>query len=182
MKTIHATNKKIKTPLKWVPLTVTYHLNLPPLKSILNKHSSILAVSERLSQAVNPLVAYHCRPNLRNLLVWATSKLWQPSYKGNSQRHQTWCKTCHHIKMVDTFNSSTTGRTYTVKATAIKTQNVVYVMEGKHCKKQYMGETKNALHVQINGHQSIKHQQLEKPVAKHFYSNGHSLEIFLFSY
>ena len=39
-------------------------------------------------------------------------------------------------------------------------------------KKQYVGETENALHIRMNGHRSdIKHRRLEKPVAK-----GHSLE------
>ena len=41
----------------------------------------------------------------------------------------------------------------------------------------YVGETKNALHIQMNGYLSdIKHWYVEKPVAGHFNSNGHSLE------
>ena len=36
--------KKIKTTLERVPLIVTYHPNLPPLKTVLNKHSSIITV------------------------------------------------------------------------------------------------------------------------------------------
>ena len=49
-----------KTPLDQVPLIVTYHLGLPPLKSIRNKHLPILNISLRLSRAVKdlPLVAY----------------------------------------------------------------------------------------------------------------------------
>ena len=53
---------KDKTPLERVPLIVTYHPGLPPLKSILNKHLPILNVSHHLSSAVKdpPLVAYRC--------------------------------------------------------------------------------------------------------------------------
>ena len=84
------------------------------------------------------------------------------------------------MKMVETFSSSTTRKSYKVKAMAnCKTSNAVYVIECKRCGKQYVGETENALHIHVrmNGHRSdIKHQRLEKPVAQHFNSNDHSLE------
>ena len=58
-----------------------------------------------------------------------------------------------------------------------KTANVVYVIECTKCKKQYVGETENALHIRMNGHRSdIEHRRLEKPVANHFNSEGHSLK------
>ena len=58
-----------------------------------------------------------------------------------------------------------------------KMANVVYVIESLKCKKQCVGETKNALHIRMNGHQSdIKHRRLKKLVANHFNSEGHSLE------
>ena len=43
--------------------------------------------------------------------------------------------------------------------------------------KQYVGEMENALHVRMNDHQlDIMQQRLEKPVAGHFNSEGHSLQ------
>ena len=60
-------SKRSKTPLARVPLIVTYHPGLPPLRSILDIHSSIFSVSERLKQVVekNPLpVAYRCQSKL----------------------------------------------------------------------------------------------------------------------
>ena len=40
----------------------------------------------------------------------------------------------------------------------------------------YVGKTENALHIQMNDNRSdIKHQRLEKLVAAHFNSEGHSL-------
>ena len=54
---------------------------------------------------------------------------------------------------------------------------MVYVIECIKCNKQYVGETENALHIRMNGHRSdIKHRRLEKPVAAHFNSEGHSLQ------
>ena len=144
-------------------MIVTYHPGLPPLKSILDEHSSILNVSEKLRQLAGrnpPLVAYRRLPNIRTLLVRARfAQKQQLSYKENSRCQQVRCKTCRHIQPLKTFKSSVTGNTYPIKATAnCKTANVVYVIECRKCKKQYVGETENALHIQMNGHRSdIKH-------------------------
>ena len=54
-------SKRTKTPLERIPLIVTYHPGLLPLRSILDAHSFILNVSEKLRElAVRnpPLVAY----------------------------------------------------------------------------------------------------------------------------
>ena len=53
--------------LERVPLIVTYHPGLPPLRSILNKDYSILNGSEKLRELVvknPPFVAYRRLPNL----------------------------------------------------------------------------------------------------------------------
>ena len=93
---------------------------------------------------------------------------------------QVRCKTCRHIQLIITFKGSVTGKTYPIKATVnCKTANVVYVIECTKCNEQYVGETENTLHIRMNGHRSgIKHLRLEKPVASHFNSEGHSLENF----
>ena len=62
-----------------------------------------------------------------------------------------------HIKVVDTFKSSVTGRTYRMKAMAdYRTTNMVYmcVIECAKCKMPYVRETENAVHIQMDGHQS----------------------------
>ena len=54
-------SKRTKTALERVPLIVTYHPDLPPFRSILEKHSSIIRVSKRLKQFAEKillLVAY----------------------------------------------------------------------------------------------------------------------------
>ena len=129
-----------------------------------------------------PFVTYRRPPNFKNVLGSATFKPRLPSCKDNSQCKQPCCRTCHHIKMMETFKSSVTGKMYKIKATVnCKTSNVVYVIQCNCCSKQYVGETENALHVRMNGHWSdinhpscINHPRLEKPVAQHFNCNGHS--------
>ena len=85
---------------------------------------------------------------------------------------------CRHIKTINNFKSPVTGKVHRVKASAdCKTSNVIYVIECNKCAIQYVGETENALHIRMNGHRSdIKNRRLEKPVAKHFNSVGHSLD------
>ena len=72
---------------------------------------------------------------------------------------------------------SSTGHIHQVRATATcKTRNVIYLIECKCCRLQYVGETKNPLHVRLNGHRNdIKHHNIEKPVAAHFCSPNHTL-------
>ena len=109
--------KQNKTPLDRIPLVVTYHPGLPPLKNILEKHLPILRVSNRLSTAVKnlPLVAYRRPPNLKSLLVRAAFRKPLSSYRGNSRCGQSRCKTCQHIKTVDKFKSSSPGRNIGLK-------------------------------------------------------------------
>ena len=58
-----------------------------------------------------------------------------------------------------------------------KMANVVHVIEYLKCKKQYVGEIENVIHIQMNGHRSdIKHRHLDKPVANKFNFENHSLE------
>ena len=58
-----------------------------------------------------------------------------------------------------------------------KMKNLVYLIECRRCKKQYVGETENALHIRLNGHRSdIRHNRAEKPVGAHFNLPEHSIE------
>ena len=52
-----------------------------------------------------------------------------------------------------------------------------YLIDCRKCRKQYVGEIQNPLHIRLNGHcNDITHKRTEKPVASHFNSPGHSLD------
>ena len=76
------------------------------------------------------------------------------------------------------FSSAVTGEKFRARVTAnCKTSNIVYLIECRKCKKQYVGETENPLHLRINGHRSDYYCQLsDKPVAEHFNITGHSFD------
>ena len=177
LQTLKASNRKT---LERVPMVVTYHPDLPSLNKILRKHLPILHVSEKMRKAVPhpPLVSYRRPRNLNDLLVRALLKSPQQLHKGTHQCNRPRCKTCMHIRTETKFGSTVTGETFLAKVTATcKTANVIYLMECRKCKKQYVGETENPLHLRINGHRSDFHRKLpDKPVAVHFNSPGHSFE------
>ena len=154
---------------------------LPPLKSILDKHSSILNVSKKWRQLAvkdHTLVAYQHPPILRTPLVQAQfAQKQQLSYKGNCCCLQVHCKTCQNIQPIKTFKGSVIGKTLLIKAPAnSKMANVVYVIECLTSKKTVCWKTENVVDIRMNGHRSdIKHQCLDTPVANDFNFEGHSL-------
>ena len=162
-----------------IPLVVTYHPNLPPLHKILRKHLPILHLSDRMKKAVSnpPLVANRRPRNLNDLVVRASLKPPQ-QYRGNYQCGRPRCKTCKHIKTGNNFTSTARDETFFARVTATcKSANIVYLIECLKCKKQYVGETENALHLRMNGHRSDYYRKLaDKPVAAHFNEPCHSFE------
>ena len=163
-----------------VPLVVTYHPQLPCLGKILREHLPTLHVSETMKKAVPnpPLVANRRPKNLRDLLVRAEMKPPQQLYEGNSACRRPRCKSCIHIKTGSAFESATTGEKFQARVTAnCRTKNIVYLIECRKCRKQYIGETENPLHLRMNGHRSDYYRKLaDKPVAEHFNAIGHSFE------
>ena len=98
---------------------------------------------------------------------------------GNRPCNTKGCVTCRHIKTTDTFQSTVTKRSYKVRTSATcKTKGTVYLIQCKRCRKQYVGMTKNALHIRLTGHRyDIRNMKTQKSaVAKHFNLRGHSMK------
>ena len=57
--------------------------------------------------------------------------------------------------------STVTGEKFYAKVTAdCKTSNIVYLTECWICRKQYVGEMENLLHIRMNDHCSDYHRKL----------------------
>ena len=157
---------------------VTY---LPNLTALTKNNFPVLHASSSLKKAIpkRPLIAYRRPKNLRDLLVKAKLKPagLQPA-GGSSPCGTRRCLTCSHIQTGIAFRSATMNQAFNVQATATcKTRNVIYLIDCRKCRKQYVGETQNPLHIHLNGHRNdIAHKRTEKPVASHFNSPGHSLD------
>ena len=86
------------------------------------------------------------------------------------------CETCNQAVPSKTFNSSVTGKEYHIRSKiSCNTLNLIYLVTCKKCGIQYVGMTKNRLRTRINGHRYDIRNKLDKPVARHFNSDGHSL-------
>ena len=87
------------------------------------------------------------------------------------------CKTCPILVINDTFSSSVTGEHFILKLRASsKTSSIIYLIQCRRCGLQYVGETGQPLHNQMNGHCfNIAHGCInESPVAAHFTSEHHT--------
>ena len=82
------------------------------------------------------------------------------------------------MKLGTSFTSTVTNERFRANVDATcKSSNVVYLIECNQCKKQYVGETENPLHLRVNGHRSDYYRKLpDKPVAAHFNTLGHTFE------
>ena len=160
-------------------LVVTYHPDLPPLSRILRNHLPILHVSDRMKLvAPSPSLLANRRPwNLKDLLTKATVKL-PYRHKGSHGCRRPRCKTCAHMKLGTSFTSKITNERFRANVDATcKSSNVVYLIECVKCKKPYVGEMENPLHLWVNGHRFEYYRKLpDKPVASHFNTLGHTFE------
>ena len=167
-----------------VPLVVSFHPNLPPLRSITNDNHHILHTSDRLQQAVpdTPILAYRRPRNLRDLLVRAEVR---PLSDTNPTTHQgtftcdsNRCVVCkEHIKEGDSFISNSNNSSHRIRSNiTCTTSNVVYLISCRVCGVQYVGETKNALKRRFYGHRStVNTVKLDTPVGHHFNLPNHSI-------
>ena len=173
------TRSKIKNTDR-VPIVVTFHPQLPSLEKILCDHLPTLHISEKMKKAVpNPPLAANRPPkNLNDLLVRAKMRTPQQHHEGNSPCGRPRCKSCTHIRAGTTFESARTGEKFRAHVTAnCRIKNMVYLIECRKCRKQYIGETENPLHLRMNGHRSDYYRKLsDKPVVEHFNTISHSFE------
>ena len=88
------------------------------------------------------------------------------------------CNTCAQMKTCTSFISSGTNERFRANVDATcKTSNVVYLIECARCRKQFVGETENPLHIRMNDHRSDYYRKLlDKSIADHFNTIGHTFE------
>ena len=165
--------------MKSVPLVITFHPQLPRWGKILRDHLPTLHISNKMKETVpNPPLVANWRPkNLKDLLVSVLLKPPLQRHEGSTRCGRPRCKSWMHIKTGIIFSSAVTGENFQEKVTAnCKTNNLIYLIECCKCNKQYVGETENPLHLQMNGHRSDCYCRLsDKPVAEHFNTIGHTL-------
>ena len=121
-----------------------------------------------------PLVVNRWPKNLNDVLVRAMMKPPQQLHEGNSPCGRPRCKKLHAHTCWHDFESASMGEKFRVHVTTnCRTKNIIYLIECRKCKKKYIGETENPLHLRMDGHRSDHYCKLSnKPVAEHFKGEG----------
>ena len=116
------------------------------------------------------IFSHHCLPwprNIHSLLVHADITPNRSDSPGNFCCKARRCKACPILVATDTFSSRVTGERFNLKLHAsCKTSNMIYLKHCRRCGLQYVGETGQPLHSQINSHHfNISHSHIdESPV------------------
>ena len=168
-----------------VPLVVTFHPNLPPLRNTTNDNHHILHTSDRLQRAVHetPVLAYRRPRNLRDLILRAkvpplTDVNSPPTQHGNFRCGTNRCVVCKdHMKEGDTFTSHSNSNSHQIRGNiTCSTSNVIYLISCRVCGIQYVGETRTTLKRRFYGHRStVNTKKLDTPVDQHFNLPNHSI-------
>lgn len=93
------------------------------------------------------------------------------------------CRTCEHTEWSDKFTANTTGKLITKPCTLninnCHDTNVIYLITCKRCNLQYVGQTKRTYRQRMMEHnRSIKRNNLNTLLVKHFNSDDHSIQDF----
>ena len=79
------------------------------------------------------------------------------------------CQHCSKLNKTGKIISTSTGRSYSIpKHITCNSTNVIYCIECRTCKLQYVGQTKNKLLTRINQHLSDIRTTKDTPIARHF--------------
>ena len=180
-------------PKKEVFLVQTYHQGNNPLQQMITNNWDCITKHPHLKAFQNcKLVVANRRPkNLRDLL---TSSTFLEKDKKPISKNKCWnprlCRYCPILNKTGTITSKTTNRTYKTKVNVCcQSSNLIYCIECKKCKIQYVGETSRRLMDRFQGHFStIKNKRGENKslIHDHFNQKGHNstsdLSIFILDF
>ena len=181
--------EKLKTTESVIPFTVKYNPSLPEIGRIIHKYWSLLNLSKNncvkeIFCSSKPTVAFNRPKNLQDFLVSSDLKSNRfaefKSQGCNSKR----CSHCNSIAHSQTFTSTSTGETFTMRHnTNCKSKNVVYLITCSQCQTQYV-ETRQPVFRRMNSHRfdinNFTDPAFSSLVEAHFNGNNNSIQNFTF--
>ena len=164
------------------PLIVTNNPANPPLRSWTRElHKTLMDNSQRASKAIPEpaLVAERNCHSLRTLLMPTTLPPPPDATPGSFKCGKKKCVLCRvHIREGNTFTSSQTGETFTIRQKlTCDSSNVVYLLYCDICMhSQYVGETETSLKTRFYQHRSNINKNKGTHVTTHFNKTKHTLD------
>ena len=118
------------------------------------------------------VITWYARPSLMKLTIFL-------------KRDRRRCSHCKNIIKTDVFTSSSTQASFKMRfSTGCMSQNVIYLIECKHCNMQYIGQTNQQVSRCMNSHRfdinTYDGQGYATNVALQFNSDSHSVDDFRF--
>jgi hypothetical protein len=156
-----------------------------PLRDIVSDTWPLIGRSHNTEYLYTKQVTFGNRrsQNLRDILIHAklpdlkeTPSRPLSQSKNKACKARTVCRYCPKLDKSGTITSNTTGRNYTaMKNITCNSNNLIYCISCKTCKKQYVGQTLSSIKERFKCHfTSITAPDLDNPIGRHFQpSNGH---------
>ena len=156
-------------------LVTSYSTRLVKCNEILKKHFYLLKSDPKLRNLfeVPPQVVYRRNRNLKSSLMNICNRV---SVTGCTPCNDKKCFTCKHIETATELRSTITG--YTIKILGnfnCKSANVVYCIECRQCKIQYIGETSQEFHCRFNLYRTDILHNKNLDVIQHYTSDNHTI-------
>ena len=143
----------------FLSLITTYSPEFSGLKDIVTRNWDLLKHSSTTKVLAETKITFGYRrpPNLRDMLVRAkilqkkeTSRLKPHCHFANKCNNKK-CQFCPILNKSGRIVSSVTGREYSCKKDVTgKSNNIIYCITCKRCRKQYVGQTGDTLHIRIS--------------------------------
>lgn len=139
-------------------VNITYHPAYAKLKNILNDIHLLLTPNKEHQKVFPrpPIVGFRRGKSLKDYLVRAKVPEIKPVECGSSCRcNGKRCKVCFYIKETDSFQDKSGNKTFKIKHTInCNSKYVVYLLQCKVCRKQYVGSAETSFRLRFNNYSS----------------------------
>ena len=182
-------NPKEENSKNIIPFITTYNRTLPEVKKVLSKHWGLLQINEKFKTAFEskPMICYRRNQNLQNLIggnILSENKVVRKSipkklvqgkcFPCNSRRNNLCCR---QVLETNIFKSTKTNKEFKIFHNLnCKSKNVIYLLECKLHKVQYVGKSETAFNIRLNNHRKDVKNPNSIPASKHFDSQEHIYE------
>ncbi len=175
-------------------LISTFNPGNTPFRTIIQNNWPILSRSSATKELSEKRIifGYRKEKNLKDMLVRAKLPLSQPTNSPET-KNKNLCKTakCNHCPLLNKdgeIHSSYTNVRYSCKKNiSCKSSNLIYCIQCRTCKKQYVGQTSTTIMKRLQGHvDRVKRKVLSDDIGRHFNLPGHNgksdIELFVLDF
>ena len=167
-----------------IPLPITYNPTIPNIHKAIANNWHILQINKDFANIFKekPVIAYKRNRNLRDYLVQrkiVNNKALRSSTLKPGQcspclsRVNNQC--CKQVLQTKEFRSNITQKTYIIfHRLNCKSKHLIYLLECRKCKLQYIGKCETAFNLRLNNHRKDSTKEDAIPASKHFNTSGHN--------